>query len=263
MRTKQTLITVFFFLIFSSYPLLAAAHQSPNVVRDFTQALFWRKNEQLAKTYLDPSVKIPEIRENTPIRGVAGLPSPKKDVRVVVARFREKVDALDGQEVERIAFIWEITVHNNKITDIRVVYDGANPLMNEVNAVKEYEAKYPKYHNKILVPSRFPFEITHVQAYTDQEQLMLRYRNVKLHGLLQISIVPKIRDLEHFKGKYDKFVTLKDGTKALYQPKFPPAYQLIFQKGGLEYKVGIGKDLKSQKVMSDELILIAESMLGI
>ncbi|RBW68058.1 hypothetical protein [Bacillus taeanensis] len=83
-----------------------------------------------------------------------GFPSPKKNVRVIVAYFEEELG-------ERIGFIWEITANNEKITDIMVVYDGSNPFMNEKKAVKEYETNYQKH---ILVPSKFSFKVTHVHG---------------------------------------------------------------------------------------------------
>ena len=45
-----------------------------------------------------------------------------ENVMVSVAYF----DNGKGSE-GRIAFIWEITIIKNKITDIRVVYDGSEP----------------------------------------------------------------------------------------------------------------------------------------
>ena len=101
----------------------------------------------------------------TPIRRFLGLPSPNENVRVSIAYF------YDGDnEPERIAFIWEITSNREKITDIRVVYDGSNPFIDELKAINEYEAKN---RTIVLAPSKFPFDITHIDADVDKETLML------------------------------------------------------------------------------------------
>ncbi len=81
-----------------------------------------KKDEGQARTFLNSNVVIPEIREETPINNVMGLPSPKENVMVSIAYFD------DGKGFQgRIALIWEITIVKNKITDIRVVYDGSEP----------------------------------------------------------------------------------------------------------------------------------------
>lgn len=104
------------------------ASNSGELVRDFIIALT-KNDEELARTYLSLNVKIPEIREDTPIRSFSGLPSPKENVVVSVAYFDDK------EKSKRIAFIWEIAFSKDKITDINVVYDGSNPFMNESNII--------------------------------------------------------------------------------------------------------------------------------
>lgn len=247
---RKILIILVTLGLFVSSSQLASATQNRNVVSKFMIALV-KRDEKLAKSYVDSDVKIPEIRENTPFRGFTGLPSSKQDVRVVIAYFE---DDLSG---ERIAFIWEVTANNEKIKDIRVVYDGSNPLMNEQITVKEYEAKF---HKQVLVPSHFPFEITHVHGDIYEDELILRYRNVDIKGLVQIKVAPKTHELEMFKRKNDTLYTLKNGAKALYQRDVPAAYQLIFQQDGLQYYVGIGKHIK-KKFTVDDVIKIVESML--
>ncbi|WP_077215205.1 hypothetical protein [Bacillus dakarensis] len=237
-------------LLFTTQSVLATS-SSNEVVNNFILALV-KNNDKLAKSYVSSNVKIPEIRENTPIRGFMKLSSPKENVKVSITYFD------DGEnEPERIAFIWEITSNKEKITNIRVVYDGSNPLMNESKVVNEYEAKF---QNKILVPSEFPFDITHVNGYVYKDELMLRYRNENINGLLQISVVPNDVSLEGFGGRYDKFYTLKNGAKALYQPNFGPAQQLIFQHKNLKYSIGISRRTE-KKITVDDLLKIANSML--
>ncbi len=104
--------------------LNVTAIQYPNIESNFMQAIIEKKDEK-AKTYLHSDVKLPKIRENTPFRGFTGLPTSKDNKMVFVAYFNDGED-----QPSRIAFIWEITSNNTKITNIRVVYDGSNPLMN-------------------------------------------------------------------------------------------------------------------------------------
>lgn len=211
-----------------------------------------KKDEETAKTYLESDVNLPEIREDTPFEGFTGLPSPKENVKVFIAYFDDGED-----KPKRIAFIWEITSTKDKITNIRVVFDGSNPMMNELKVVEEYVEKYQK---NVLVPSNFPFDVTHVDGYVDKDILMLRYRNKELKGTLQIKVVPKDNvGIERFKGKYDRYYTLKDGTIALYQPNYNPAYRMIFSKNDLRYYIGINKSTE-KNITVDDLIKVANSM---
>jgi hypothetical protein len=249
MRKLLMIFVALCFFVSSSRFVLATEHR--DVLRDFVSAL-GKQDEQLAKSYLERGVVLPELKENTRFRSIAGLRSPKPNKKVLVAYFED-----EDKELERMAFIWEVTTKNEKITDIRVVYDGSNPFMNEAKAVKEYESKI---HKTVHVPTNFPFKITHIDADVYQDVLTLRYRNLDVKGTVQLKVVPKARELEKFKAGSDQFYTLKDGTKALYQSSFQPAYQLIFQHDDLQYYVGIGKHIK-QKVTVNDLIQIAESML--
>ncbi|MFE5132082.1 hypothetical protein ACFRAZ_29025, partial [Bacillus mobilis] len=59
----------------------------------------------------------------------------------------------------------------------------------------------------------------------------------------------------------DKFYTLKNNTKALYNPHFHSAYELIFQQNGFQYTIAIGnKRYIKGKYNVKDLIQIAESM---
>lgn len=223
---------------------------SDDVVSNLMYALV-KKDEKLARSYVSSEVKIPEIRENTPIAGFSGLPSPKKNVMVSIAYFYA-----EENNPERIAFIWEVRSNKEKITNIRVVYDGSNPFMNESKARMEYQAKNK---TNILYPSKFPFDITHIDGYVDKDVLMLRYRNADLEGLLQIKVVPHNAYLGTLKGENDEFYSLKNGTNALYQPNFPAASQLVFQNGNSRYSIGISYSTKDN-VTVDDLLKIANSM---
>ena len=228
---------------------LMNSSSSGELIRDFLIALT-KKDKKQARTYLSLNVKIPEIREDTPIRSFSGLPSPRDNVIVSVAYFA------DEETLNRIAFIWEIAFNKDQITNIHVVYDGSNPFMNESNLIKQYKAK-----NKtgVLTASEFPFDITHVDGNVNNDILMLRYKNVDLNGLLQIIVEPNTVDLKSLKRENDQFYTLNNGINALYQPNYPPGHQLVFHHANLKYSIGI-KGTQNQNITVNDLLEIANSM---
>lgn len=246
---KKVLLILITIGMFLSIQSVKAKPPNDDVVSNFMYALV-KKDEKLASSYVSSEVTIPEIRENTPISGFSGLPSPKKNVMVSIAYFSAENNS------ERIAFIWEITSTKEKVTNIRVVYDGSNPFMNELKARMEYDAKN---HTHTLYPSEFPFDITHIDGDVDKDVLTLRYRNADLGGLLQIKVVPHNADLGTLKGENDEFHTLKNGTTALYQPNFPTTSQLVFQHGKLKYSIGIRYSTKAT-VTVDDLLKVVNSM---
>lgn len=134
-------------LLLTSIQNVMADNQTDTIVRDFLEALV-KKDDKMAQSYLIDGVKIPELKESTPIGSIAGLSSPTNGFKVIVAYFKSELSG------ERIAFIWEVAVKDEKITKIRVIHDGTNPFMEEAKVVKEYEMKFKK---NILVPSKFPF----------------------------------------------------------------------------------------------------------
>jgi len=227
-----------------------ADNQTDTIVRDFLEALV-KNDDKKAQSYLIDGVKIPELKESTPIGSIAGLPSPINGVKVIVAYFKNELSG------ERIAFIWEVAVKDEKITQIRVIHDGTNPFMEEAKVVKEYEMKFKK---NILVPSKFPFEITSFHGSVNNERLMLHYTN-ESNEFLKITISPTIANLERYKGKTDKFYTLDDGTRVLYRGEFDLGYELRFQRDGLQYTVVIGnKENLKKKFRAEDLMKIAGSM---
>jgi len=233
---------------------LAEAYEYTDVAVKFQQAIL-KKDINLAQNYLAYGVKIPEIRENSPIRSLQLVTSPEENVKVLLVNFWDEV--LGG---ERLAFIWELTVKDEKITKIRTVFDGANPLTDEVSLVKEYQKKYQR---RVLVPTKFPFKITHFNGHieNEHERLVLIYRNNSINGFLRIHIIPVTLGLERYKGKSDQLYTLKDGTKVLYRTKFDLGYEIRFQKEGMHYTVAFGnKKYLKKKFTVNELIKIADSM---
>ncbi|MCP8968065.1 DUF4367 domain-containing protein [Ectobacillus ponti] len=219
-------------LLVSTLSSPASAYPSVDPVQGLIYSLFHHRDEKMARKYIAPGVHIPEIREETPISGAATLSSPRKNMRVVVARYR------DSKQLERTAFIWELAVKDDKITKIRVVHDGAVPLMNEGYAVQKFEKAYPQYKDKVLVPADFPFSVTHVQGKASNH-LVLQYSNRK--NKLRLTIVPQAS-----LSKGD--ILLQQGVTASYHTRC-----LTFHKDGLQYTLsGLPKE---------ELIMIAKSML--
>ncbi|RED76060.1 hypothetical protein [Cohnella phaseoli] len=167
-----------------------------------------------AQKYVEKDfVQIPEINENSPIGGIQLVSSPEKDVKILLAHFDDEV--LKG---ERLAFIWELTEKGDRIIKIRVLFAGANPLVDEARLIREYQKKFIRH---VLVPTEFPFKITQFDGYVDSnESLELVYRNDALNGFFRVKASPIAVELERYKGKDDVYYMLKDGTKALYRPKF-------------------------------------------
>ncbi|MCA1319378.1 hypothetical protein LC085_05580 [Bacillus tianshenii] len=250
MKRNMIIIITLGIIFLSTQTVMATPpFKEGNVVSNFIHTLV-RKGEKESRAFTVPEVKIPEIREKTPITGFSGLNSPNENVRVLIGYFES-----GENESKRIAFIWEVTSNKEKVTDIRVVFDGSNPFIDEAKAIQEYQ---DKRNTPILTASEFPFDITHIDADFDKDTLMLRYKNADLQGLVQIKIVPSDTDLKKLKGENDEYYTLKSGTKALYQ-NVPSAHQLIFQHRNSRYSIGISKTTKKDITVGD-LLKIANSM---
>lgn len=130
------LFTAFLSLLFSNE--FVEARDDPDVVVKFAQAVF-KRNNVFAQTCLADTARLPEIRESSPIKNYQLVTSQIENVKIMLANFWD--EALGG---ERLAFIWELTVEDNKITKIRTVFDGANPLMDEVRLINTYQNKYQR-----------------------------------------------------------------------------------------------------------------------
>lgn len=239
-------------LLFPEVHMAWAYSDAKPALYNFIHSLTRMGSEQ-AEKYVAQNVYIPEVREDTSLRNIQGLPSSKENEQILVGYFN------DGKETnERIAFIWKVSFNKAQITSIDEVYNGSNPFMNEFNAVNKYEKKY---HVNILEPTKFPFEITHVDTQQDNDTLIIRYRNDKLSGLFQLKVTDTHHSLEDYRGNKDVSYTLKNGTKALYQPNYAPAKQLLFQRGKLMYTIGISKATKKD-VTANDLLIIANSMIS-
>ncbi len=219
-----------------------------NVVSDFILT-FVKNGEKEASSFTTSDVEIPEIREKTPINSCSGLKSPHENVKVSICYFESRED-----EPERIAFIWEVTSNKEKVTDIRVVYDGSNPFVDESKAIREYQEKMK---TAVLAPAEFPFEITHIDAKIANHALLLKYRNAELEGLVEIVVSPTDSDLKELKDKNDEYYTLKNGKKALFSTA---TNQLVFQHKKMRYSISVSNTGNKDRTV-EECLNIANSMI--
>lgn len=227
----------------------------PDPAYEFAKAIA-RKDLNLAQKYVEDFVQIPEIRESSGIHRCQLVSSPEEGVKIMVAHFKDEV--LKG---ERLAFIWEITVKYDRITRIRVLFDGANPLVDEARLIREYQNRYRR---DVLVPTEFPFKkVTQFNGYIeDDSSLVLVYRNDEMNGFFRVIASPITLELERYKGRDDVYCTLKDGTKALFRLKFELGYELRFQKNGMHYTLAIGnKKYLKVEFTPEVLIKTANSMI--
>lgn len=252
MRKLSIYLFVLSFCFLSSVKSVMAVSHPQKVVDEFMHNLL-KDNRKSLKTYLFDGVYIPEINKDSPVSEYVLVPTPqRKDTILVVAFFEGEV------RDDRVAFIWELVVKNDKISRIETIHNSTIPLLEEAKLVKEYELKFQK---KLLVPVYFPFEITDFDGYLDNDFLNLTYRSESINGMLKISVSPVVRQLKNFKTKQDELHTLKDGTKVLYRTNNPVEYGIIFQKDGLQYSIGIGnKGHLKKKFSLNDLLQIADSM---
>ncbi|MFK4308916.1 hypothetical protein ABH957_003593 [Bacillus sp. RC242] len=130
--------------------------------------------------------------------------------------------------------------------------------MKEATIVKEYELKVKRH---ILTPTKFPFEIQGFHGYIYNDYLELRYYNDDISGILKITVSPVHNKLDQYVHRGTKFYHLNNNIKALYNPHFDFAYELLFQKVGFQYKIAIGNKLHIKREFNvNDLIQIAESM---
>ncbi|MBI0578742.1 hypothetical protein IEC97_15365 [Neobacillus cucumis] len=242
---------IVFLLIMLMAPISLKAKSpdpSQTVLHDFAIAIM-KKDERLARKLIKPSVKIPEIRENTPIQGIETLPSPHKNARILLARFEREY--FDNQSfTERIAFIWEVYVENNKISRIKVLSDLSNPFMNE--PIKEYQEKYNK---QLLVPAYFPFKVTHVQGNVIYNEAIWLYRNK--NDKLSIQATPHLGKLGAIKDY--RALVLKNGQEAFIK-EIPAGYEVTFLYDDIQYTVKLEGEKKLYQPTEKELIDVVESM---
>lgn len=239
-------------LLFPETQVAWAYSDTRPALYNFVHSLTRMGSEQ-AEKYVAPNVYIPEIREDTPLLMIKGLPSSKENELILIGYFNDNKEAN-----ERIAFIWKVSFTKTQITNINEVYNGSNPFMNEFKAIEKYEKNH---HVDVLKPADFPFDVTDVDTHEDNNTLIIRYRNYKLSGLFQLKIATVNSSLEEYASNKFESYTLKDGTKALYQPNYIPAKQFLFQREKIRYTIGISQSTKKNIEVSD-LIKIANSMIS-
>lgn len=227
------------------------AKSQTNVIRDFKQALL-KKDNKLMQSYVTEGVELPTFQTNKQIHEIKIVPSPKEDTTILISYFK------DTHGRFTLGYILEIVTKNNKISRINQIYDGTNPFMKEATIVKEYEMKCKEH---ILTPTKFPFEIHEFQGYIYNDYLNLQYYNEDINGIFKITVSPVQHKLDHYAHKGTKFYILKNNIKAVYNPQFDLAYELIFQKDGFQYTIALGNKLYiKRKYNVTDLIRIAESM---
>ncbi|HGH7177592.1 TPA: hypothetical protein ACJMKJ_005237 [Bacillus wiedmannii] len=241
---------VFFLLYFQSTSIIMVKSQT-NVISDFKQALL-KNDKKLMRSYVTEGIELPNFQMEKPIHEIKIVPSPTEDTTILISYFKDTDDGFT------IGCILEIVTKNNKISQINQIYDGTNPLMKEATIVKEYEMKCKEH---ILTPTKFPFEIHEFQGYIYNDYLELRYYNEDINGILKITVSPVHHKLDQYVHKGTKFYNLKHNIKAVYNPHFDLAYELIFQKDGFQYIIALGNKLYiKRKYNVTDLIRIAESM---
>ncbi|QWH42363.1 hypothetical protein EXW53_12015 [Bacillus mycoides] len=251
MNTKLIKIFCIIFLLYFQPTSIIMVKAQTDVISKFKHALL-KNDEKLMQSYITAGIKIPTFLKEKHLHDIIEVPSPKEDTTILIAYFK------DTDDVSTIGFILEIVTKNNKISHINQIYDGTNPFMKEATIVKEYEMKL-KLH--ILTPTKFPFEIQQFYGYIYNNNLELHYNNEDINGIIKITVSPVHNKLDQYVHRGTKFYTLKNNMKALYNPHFDLAYELIFQKDGFQYKIAIGNKLHiKRKYNAQDLIQIAESM---
>lgn len=118
-KFRLTLICLFTFSVFFySFQSTMAEQARDNIEVKFVHALM-KQNEELARSYLANGVAIPKPKEKRQLISAYSIhPSPKKDLIVLVGY--TKVEGELGGKA--ISLIWELTIKNDEITNIEVVY---------------------------------------------------------------------------------------------------------------------------------------------
>ncbi|WP_160718647.1 hypothetical protein [Bacillus sp. USDA818B3_A] len=257
MKIKIFIVVLLLFCSFGP-PLLINAETKNNngeIFRKLARALYY-KDESLLRSLTEPSVKIPEIRENTTINSLQTLPSPHKNMYVMIGSFKDCLDDGKGGCGDRIAFIWEVSMKNDKITKINVISDVANPYMNELILTKEYKEKFNK---QIFGAGYFPFKITHVSGKISGEKITIYYKNIKMTGVVKIQARPTAGEIILPKMNMYKQVALQNGGHG-FIGKLPVGYEIIFLIDNIQYNVKLYSDGKHYKPSKSDLIKVANSM---
>lgn len=108
-------------------PVIVSATEEmpPYPAAEFAKAIT-QKDRIQAEKYTADFVQIPEIREASRNLRYQLVPSSEIGVNYLMVHFDEET-----QKGDRLAFIWELTVKDDRITYIRVLFDDANKLVDE------------------------------------------------------------------------------------------------------------------------------------
>lgn len=227
----------------------------PDPAVEFAKAIT-RNDFREAQKYIADFVKIPEIQEYHRMQSYQLIPSPQPGVQILLVHLHD-----ENKKRERLAFIWELAVNYGCINQIRALYEGPNPSVDEARIIREYQYRFKRH---VLTPTELPFKnVTEFRGYIDDDSsLELIYRSDDINGFFRVKAAPATVDLSKFKfDNSDIYYTLKDGTKALYRSNYKLAYELRFQKNGLQYALAIGnKKFLKVKYKAETLIQIANSM---
>ncbi len=258
MKIKKSILLFLVVLVFGvqSPTFTKAINEERLWFHQFSRALYERDSNKL-NALVEPGVKIPEIRENTPIMGLSTLPSTHKNTVIMIGNFKDCMGDFPSDCTDRIAFIWEVSVKNNKISKIKVISDVANPHMNELIVTKAYKEKFNK---EILVPMHFPFKMTHVNGKITGEKIFLQYQNKELAGVLEIQAEPTAGEILLPKKNVYKPVAMKKGYNG-FIGEIPSGYELIFLSEKMQYSLKLLGDDNKYKPSKKELIKVANWML--
>ncbi|SMQ81558.1 hypothetical protein SAMN05444673_4378 [Bacillus sp. OV166] len=258
MKTKKSILV---FLI-----VLALGALSPTYTKAMSEEMRWfhqlsralyERDAKKLNALVEPGVKIPEIRENSPIGGLSTLPSTHKNTVILIGNFKDCMGDNPSDCGDRIAFIWEVSVKNNKISKIKVISDVANPHMNELIVTKEYKEKFNK---EILVPMHFPFKMTHVNGKVTDKKIFLQYQNKEIAGVLEIQAEPTAGEIILPKSNMYKPVSLKKGYRG-FIGETQKGCELIFLSDNMQYSVKLLGDHKKYNPSKKELIKVVNWML--
>ncbi|NIK66622.1 MULTISPECIES: hypothetical protein [unclassified Paenibacillus] len=195
----------------------AVAMPKQEAVDQMINALLRHKYD-LAQSYLANGARMPEIREDSPILQVEGLPSTKIGHRILIGYFRD-----EAFNSSRMAFIWDLTIKQDRIIRLDALYDGANPLVNENKVVRDYRNRFDRH---VMVPGQFPFEVHKVRGEIKGQRIALQYVDDANDRFLLIQAEP-----------VQPGMPIMDGPKPL---KAKGSLESRFQKDGMQYMVTLG-----------------------
>jgi hypothetical protein len=162
---------------------------------------------------------------------------------------------ITGNTVQANAQAYIKVISNEQNHNLTSNPDGSKSVE---EATKDFEKKF---NTKINIPTKLPLIVTRSYGLVDFEsKLILGFFNDNTKEGVKVFIRPISKKLEKRTG--DQVFVLKDKTEVLYRTNFPFAYAIEFQKGGMEYHIGVLKNKTiNQQVKPTDLIKIAESMI--